>query len=132
MSGRAVRYLGLDDVLILHRAILEQAGGKPALRDLGGLLSALAQPRMTFGSADLYPTLQDKAAALGFSLIRNHSFVDGNKRIGHAAMECFLRLNGLEILADVDASERLVVGLASGEISREQLVGWLHEHTHAR
>jgi death on curing protein len=71
---------------------------------------------MTFGGEDLYPSLLEKAAALGFSIIMNHPFVDGNKRTGHAAMETFLILNGMEINASVDEQERVVLAIASGEL----------------
>ena len=74
---------------------------------------------MTFGGEDLYPTLVDKAAALGFSLILNHPFLDGNKRIGHAVMEVFLILNGYEISATVDEQEQVILALAAGRMSRE-------------
>jgi death-on-curing protein len=85
-----MRYLSLGEVVDLHRAILEHSGGSTGIRDLGLLESALAQPRASFGGVDLHTTLIDKAAALGFSLALNHAFVDGNKRIAHAAMEVFL------------------------------------------
>jgi death on curing protein len=94
--------LTVNDVIDLHRQVVEQSGGSFGVRDLGALESAVAQPQMTFGGEDLYPTVVDKAAALGFSLVMNHPFVDGNKRIGHAAMETFLVLNGLEIYASVE------------------------------
>ena len=89
-----MRYLTLNEVLDLFHHILEQSGGSAGIRDFGALESALAQPRMTFDEKELYPTVVDKAAVLGFSLINNHPFVDGNKRIGHAAMEVFLIRNG--------------------------------------
>jgi death-on-curing protein len=82
-----VRYLTLNEVLELHSQIISQSGGTPGILNLSALESALAQPRMTFGGGDLYSTIADKAAALGFSLVTNHPFVDGNKRTGHAAME---------------------------------------------
>ena len=91
------RSLTLVEVLELHRRIIEQSGGAAGVRDLGALESAIAQPLMTFGGEDLYLSVAKKAGALGFSLIMNHPFVDGNKRIGHGAMEVFLILNGLEI-----------------------------------
>ena len=89
-----IRYLTLDEVLELHHSILKQSGGMEGVRDFGGLESAIAQPRMTFDGREMYPTLGEKAAALGFSLVCNHPFADGNKRIGHASMELFLILNG--------------------------------------
>jgi death-on-curing protein len=123
-----IRYLTLVEVLNLHRQIIEQSGGALGVRDLGALQSALAQPHMTFSGEDLYPTLADKAAALGFSIIMNHPFVDGNKRTGHAAMETFLVLNGLEISASVDEQEQVILALASGNSGRESFVEWLKQH----
>ncbi len=95
------------------------------IRDIGALESALAQPRMTFDGVELYPTTIDKAAALCFSLVMNHPFVDGNKRIGHAVLETFLVLNGLEISTSVEDQERVILGIASGEVQRDQFVDWL-------
>src|SRR5471032_57962 len=103
-----MRYLTLGEVVALHRAIVEQTGGATGLRDLNLLDSALAQPKATFFGNDLHATIFDKAAALCASLVQNHPFVDGNKRIGHAAMETFLLLNGFEIDASVEEQERLI------------------------
>lgn len=97
-----MHYLNVDMVLELHDGVLARFGGSAGVRDFGGLESALGQPRMTFGDIELYPTVAEKAAALGFSIIQNHPFVDGNKRTGHAAMELFLILNGFEIAKSVD------------------------------
>ena len=83
---------------------------------------------MTFAGEELYSTLAAKAAALGFSLINNHPFVDGNKRIGHAAMEVMLVLNGFEIAADVDEQERTILAVAAGEMGREPFLSWLGAH----
>ena len=85
-----MRYLTLIEVLELHYKIIEQFGGAFGIRDLGLLESAIAQPRMTFGEEELYQSLFEKAAALGFSIIMNNPFVDGNKRTSHAAAETFL------------------------------------------
>lgn len=76
-----------------------------------------------------YPALAEKAAALCFSLVMNHPFADGNKRVGHAALEVFLVLNGHELRAKVAESEKLMLDLASGMVSREQLVAWVGQHT---
>lgn len=83
---------------------------------------------MTFGGEDLYPTLIDKASALGFTLILGHPFVDGNKRVGHAAMATMLVLNGWEIDASVDEQEALILRLAAGELDREPFTQWLRSH----
>jgi death-on-curing protein len=123
-----IRYLLLFEVVELHRQIIEQSGGALGIRDLGGLESALAQPRMTFGGEELYPTLVNKAATIGFSLVMNHPFIDGNKRIGHAVMEVFLVMNGLEIDASIDEQEVIILSLASGQIEREVFTQWLKNH----
>jgi death-on-curing protein len=120
-----MRYLTLSEVLELHRRVIKQSGGADGVRDLAGVESATVQPQMTFGDDELYPSLIDKAAALCFSLVMNHPFVDGNKRIGHAAMETFLVLNGRQLNADVDDAESLFLKLASGDVERGELVDWL-------
>lgn len=84
-----MRYLTLREVLDVYEEIMRRSGGESGILNLGALESAVAQPRMTFDGRELYPTMAEKAAALGFSLIQNHPFVDGNKRTAHAAMELF-------------------------------------------
>jgi death-on-curing protein len=123
-----MRYLTLKEALELHRRIIEQTGGSTGIRDIGLLDSALAQPRMTFGGGDLYSSLVEKASALCFSLVKNHPFVDGNKRLGHAVMETFLVLNGYEIDALVPEQEEVILSLAAGELNREGFSGWLRDH----
>jgi death-on-curing protein len=127
-----MRYLSFAEVVELHRLLIEASGGAQGLRDLGSLESAIAQPRMSFAGEDLYPSLVEKAAALCFSLVKNHPFVDGNKRIGHAAMETFLVLNGFEIEATVDQQEGLMLALAAGELDRPDLIRWISEHLASR
>jgi death-on-curing protein len=127
-----VRYLTLSETLELHRRVIGQSGGAIGVLNLGALESALAQPRMTFGGRELYPAIADKAAALGYSLIQNHPFLDGNKRTGHAAMEVFLFLNGFEIQSSVDEQERIVLQVASGEMDREAFTAWLRDHVAAQ
>jgi death-on-curing protein len=122
-----IRYLVLDEVLKLHHRLIEQSGGTTGIRDLGGLESALAQPQMTFSGQELYPTIAEKAAALGFSLIMNHPFLDGNKRIGHASMEVFLVLNNFEIKASIDEQEQVMLRVASGEWERDEFTKWLYD-----
>jgi death on curing protein len=120
-----MRWLRLAEVLELHRRLIQQSGGMSCLRDLGLLEASLAQPRQSFAGVDLYPGLTAKAAALGFSLIQNHPFVDGNKRIGHAAMETTLVLNGFELSASVEAAEAAVLAVASGQLNRDALTRWV-------
>lgn len=123
-----MRYLSLREILELHDQIIEVSGGARGIRDMRALESAINQPRLTFDQTDLYPDILTKAAALCFFLVNNHPFVDGNKRIGHAAMETFLILNGFEIEASVDEQERIILQLASGELSRETFTAWLNDH----
>ena len=123
-----MRHLTLGEVVELHRRLLLASGGAAGIRDIRLLESALAQPAATFDGADLHPTLVDKAAALGFSLVANHPFIDGNKRIGHATMEVFLVLNGYEIQASVDDQEHVMLAVASGALDRQQLASWLNQH----
>jgi death-on-curing protein len=123
-----MRYVTLAEVVELHRRLLQRTGGAPGIRDLGALESAVAQPRAPFDGVDLYPTLNEKAAALCLSLVQDHSFVDGNKRVGHAAMETFLVLNGAEVNAPIGDQERLMLDLAAGRIGRSQLTDWLRQH----
>ena len=120
-----MRYLTLFEVLELHHRVIEQSGGADGVRELGGVESAIAQPQMTFGGDELYPSIESKSTALCLSLVMNHPFVDGNKRIGHAAMETFLVMNGYELVADVDDAEKVILTLAAGELTREELLEWV-------
>ena len=118
-------YLSLNEVLDIYNKIMQQSGGTIGIRDVGAFESAIAQPRMSFGGNDLYPTIVEKATALCFSLVMNHPFLDGNKRIGHAAMEIFLILNGYEIDSTVDEQEIIILSLASGKLDRNEFNEWL-------
>jgi death on curing protein len=124
-----MRYLTMDEVLELHRLVLAQSGGLQGVRDFNAVDSAVAQPAMTFGGQDLHPTLADKAASLGFSLIQNHPFVDGNKRVGQAAMESFLVLNGYELDASIDEQEKIILEVAAGHLGLPPVTDWVRAHT---
>ena len=123
-----MRYLSLAEVLELHKRLIATSGGTGGIRDIHLLESAVYQPHVTFDQTDLYPDVVSKAAALCHSLIMNHPFVDGNKRVGHAAMETFLILNGFEIDANIDQQERIVLDVASGKLRREEFTSWLGGH----
>jgi death on curing protein len=123
-----MRHLTVAEVLDLHHLILQGSGGMEGVRDMNALESALGLPRMTFEGAELYTTIADKASALAFSLIKNHPFLDGNKRVGHAAMETYLVLNGHEIGAPIDEQEQIILQLAEGSIGREEFTDWLRSH----
>lgn len=123
-----MRYLSLPEILELHDRIIEISGGARGIRDMRALEAAIHQPRITFNQTDLYPDILTKAAALCFFLVMNHPFLDGNKRIGHAAMETFLILNGFEIEASVNEQEKIILDLASGKLDREEFTAWLNDH----
>jgi len=126
-----VRYLALSEVLRLHSDLVAETGGATGVRDLGRIQAALAQPMATFDGDELYPSIVDKAAALGFALVQGHAFIDGNKRIGHAAMEVFLMLNGFEMNESVDEQERAILSVASGAMSRDEFTTWLAARVHS-
>ena len=88
-------------------------------------LGEVQQRVFSAGGVDAYPSIIEKAVALAYSLVGNHGFIDGNKRISHAAMEVLLVLNGIEIPASIDEQERLMLSLAAGQVSRAELVEWL-------
>ena len=127
-----MNYLKLEHVLRIHERISASSGGDPRIRDINAVESAIAQPRMTFDGQALYPTLAEKAAALGFSLNKNHAFIDGNKRTTHAAVEMFLLRNGWELDASVDEQEGVILGVASGAITRSQFFQWLQSRMSRR
>lgn len=123
-----MRYLTLAEVLELHRRIIEQTGCGGGIRELRNVESTIAQPQMTFDGKELYQTLEEKAVALCFSIVINHPFIDGNKRVGHAAMETFLMMNGFELVATIDDSEATILQLASGNLTRGELLMWVKDH----
>ena len=123
-----MRYLTLTEVLDLHDRIMRQSGGATGLRDLGLLEAAIASPRRSFDDGDLYVTLGEKVTALGFAIIQNHPFLDGNKRVGHAAIETMLMLNGFQLKATVDDSESIILAVASGRADRTVLLNWIETH----
>ena len=122
-----MKYLSVRQVLAIHARSIDQFGGDPTIRDLGLLESAVAQPRARFGGKDLYPELADKAAALAFSLVKNHPFADGNKRTGYGAMMRFLSRNGHTITGPLVEHESVFLQLAAGELDRERLVTWIRD-----
>ncbi len=117
-----------EKVLLLHRLIAEETGGSIGLRDEGLLESALEAAFSTFGGVELYPTKEEKGARLGYNLISNHAFVDGNKRIGMYVMLTFLEVNGIHM--DCTNEDVATVGLAvaAGEMGYDSLLKWVREH----
>ena len=120
-----MQYLQWEHLIRLHQRIVEESGGSAGIRDKGLAESALAQPLAAFGGQELYPSLIEKAAALCYSPVSNHPFVDGNKRIGHGAMETFLAINGFVLAAEASEAETTILNLAAGQLSREELTEWV-------
>ena len=111
-----------SQIINIHKTISQQTGGDDGLRDGNLLQSAIQSPFQTFGEVDLYPTIIEKGARLGFGLISNHPFVDGNKRIGVLSLMVFLRLNNVNFAPPSAEVINIGLGVASGEISYEKLV----------
>ena len=123
-----MKRLTKEQILLLHRSLIREAGGSEGLRDEGLLESALEAPFQSFGETDVYPSIQQKAARLGFGLIRNHAFIDGNKRIGAHAMLVFLSLYGIELTYTQSELSDLILTVAAGTRSFDDMVKWVIEH----
>ena len=120
--------LSKPQILLLHEQLIAATRGSDGLRDEGMLDSALSAPFQTFGGEDVYPSLQQKAARLCFGLIKNHPFVDGNKRIGAHAMLVFLSLNGIELQYTQTELSDIILQLAAGTIQSSDLLNWILTH----
>jgi death-on-curing protein len=114
-----------EKVLLLHKLITEETGGDPNIRDFALLESALESAFQTFGGEELYPSKEEKGARIGYALISNHAFVDGNKRIGMYVMMTFLEVNGIKIDPSVDDVDRVGLAVASGEMKYDDLLEWI-------
>lgn len=112
----------------LHALMVRETGGSAGLRDEGLLSSALETAFATFGGEELYPSIEEKAARLGFSLIANHAFADGNKRIGMLVMLVFLKVNGIEMSLTDEDIIAAGLGAAGGGMGYEGLLGWVRAH----
>lgn len=122
-------FLSEDQVLRLHRQQINRFGGSDGLADESLLRSALAMPEATFGGEFLHRTLFDKGAAYLFHLVQNHPFIDGNKRIGAITTFVFLKVNGFDLVASNEVFEGLVMDVANGRSSKEQVARFLEQHS---
>jgi death-on-curing protein len=116
--------LSVDDLLLIAAGVL----GEVPVRDAGLLASAAARPATTVFGEDAYPAFADKAAALLHSLARNHPLVDGNKRLAWSAMRAFCLLNGCDVRYEIDDAERIVLGVAAGELDVPEISAWIGDH----
>lgn len=118
-----------EKVLLLHKIMAEATGGDVGVRDEALLESAIENIYLTFDGVELYPSKEEKAARLGYSLISNHAFVDGNKRIGMYIMLSFLELNGIKINATNKDVYTLGMSVADGSAGYDDILNWIKEHT---
>lgn len=122
-----IQYLSVLQILALHQAQIQRFGGAAGAWDKGALEAAVGRPAMTFGGEDLYPDVPAKAAALMHSIVMNHPFVDGNKRVGVAAGELFVLANGYELCVGDVELEELTLAVARGELDIESLIIWFRQ-----
>ena len=115
-------------ILFLHSELLRETGGAVGIRDKGLLESAITSPFQSFENVSPYPSIQQKAARLGFGLVENHPFVDGNKRTGAHAMLVFLALNGIELEYTQEELSNIFLAVASGNAGFAELLQWILEH----
>jgi death-on-curing protein len=120
--------LSKTQIIKLHEQLIEETGGLKGIRDSGMLDSALSVPFQTFNGEDIYPSIQQKAARLCFGLVKNHSFVDGNKRIGAHVMLVFLALNGIELRYTQTELSDVILKLAAGNFGFSDLLSWILTH----
>ena len=120
--------LSKEQILMLHTQLIQQTGGSDGVRDYNLLDSALETPFQSFGGDELYPTIQAKAARLGYGLIKNHCMIDGNKRIGTHAMLVFLALNGIELKYTQKELYETILNVASGSVDYNGLLQWVLNH----
>ena len=123
-----MKVLSKQQILMLHSMLVAQSGGMDGLRDEGLLESAVNTPLQTFGGQELYPTVLEKAARLGYGLIHNHPFIDGNKRIGTHAMLVFLDINNITLSYEDDDLISAILRAASGDMDDSELLEWLKAH----
>ena len=123
-----MKKLTKEQILMLHNELIRETGGSGGLRDEGPFDSALNAPFQGFGDVDSFPSLQQKGARLGYGLICNHAFVDGNKRIGAHAMLLFLSLNGIELEYTQNELSDMILDVAAGNLRFEDMVKWIIKH----
>lgn len=123
------KFLSLDQIISIHRNQLELYGGDDGLRDMGLLQSALAVPASGFGEEYFHKDIYEMAAAYLFHIVKNHPFVDGNKRVGFVASYIFLRLNGVVVTADEDAYEKITLDTAQGKAEKPALAAFFKKHS---
>ena len=121
-------FLTVDEIIELHSKLVLRTGGSDTVRDRGLVESAVYNTASGFGGEEFYPSLEEKSARLMYSLVNNHAFVDGNKRIGMYVLLTFLETNGIKIRPTVDDVARVGLAVAAGEMQYEDLLEWIHDN----
>lgn len=117
-----------DDVIMIHSRIIQVTGGIDGLRDRAGLEAAIAAPLQSFGGEDLFPTVIDKIARVGFGLASNHAFIDGNKRIGAMVTQLLLKWNGYQLRLEQGELADMFIAIADGKQNEQDLLNWIQSH----
>lgn len=123
-----MNYLNIHQILAIYNEVINETGGSEGIRDIGLLESAIARPQSGFAGEEFYPDVFSKAAALGHSIIRNHPFVDGNKRTGYMVMRLFLNVNGYDLKAPLKEKYKFVIEIAQN-MKEESIAQWLKRHS---
>ena len=121
--------ISVKQALAIHKIVIKKFGGTNGVRDEGSLKSALSRPFQTFGGNDLYSSIDEKAAAIGESIIINHPFLDGNKRTGYILMEAVLRYGNKKITLEDEEVYQFVIDISTGKVKFDEIVDWLKNNT---
>jgi death-on-curing protein len=123
-----MEFIDIENILLFHKKIVSKTGGSDGVRDLGLIESALNRGFMTFDGRDLYESIEMKISVISHGLIRNHGFIDGNKRIGVAVMILLLKLNDIEIRYSQQELIDLGLGVAEGKLNENHILEWIERH----
>jgi death on curing protein len=125
---KTVVFLGLDEVITIHDHQTKKYGGHSGIRDVGLLHSAVATPSVSFGGEYLHPNVYEMAAVYLFHIIKNHAFMDGNKRTGAVSAMVFLRLNGIQVDVEKGGIERLALSVAEGNLDKTAIASFFRNN----
>jgi len=123
-----MKYITIDYILKLHKKMIDATGGLNGIRNIELLKSAVENSKATFGGADLYPMAEDKCASVCYSIVSNHAFIDGNKRIGLYVMIVLLEYNGIRIIFSQEELIDLGFDIAKGKLKQQDIVKWINNH----
>ena len=127
--NETIKYLSIEQILAIHEELIKSYGGSHGVRDRGLLESAVFRPQTTVFGEEAYPTVFEKCAVLGYSLIQNHSFLDGNKRTGFAVMHLMLLINGYDLTSDTKEEIYMTENIASGKMRETEITKWLKQYS---